>query len=132
MTRIAAGFLMTTLAVFAPGEAFALITGGEGNAPLTDPGWPRGAAAIFNHAGRIAWWEGPPFGGGQWHAECRGDAKALNAVLADFANVDAKAKRIVVHDGVGYSFWLAPNREPVKLSAAKIDWMFMVWEPTNW
>jgi hypothetical protein len=108
-----------------------LITGGEGNTPITDPGWPTGAAAIFNHTGRIAWWEGPPFGGGQWHAECRGDAKALNAVLADFARMDAKIKRVVVHDGIGHSFWLAPNHEKEKLEAAKIDWVFMVWQPAN-
>src|SRR4051812_32814306 len=123
MTRIATGLLFTILAVVAPSEAFALITGGEGNKPIADPGWPAGAAAIFNHAGRIAWWEGPPFGGGQWHAECRGDAKTLNAVLADFARMGAKIKRVVVHDGAGHSFWLAPNGEPEKLAAAKVDWV---------
>ena len=132
MTRFTTSFLLTILAAVAPPEAFALITGGEGNESITDPGWPAGAAAIFNHAGRIAWWEGPPFGGGQWHAECRGEAKALNAVLADLARMDAKVKRVVVHDGTGYSFWLAPNREKEKLEAAKIDWVFMVWQPANW
>jgi hypothetical protein len=132
MTRILKGLLITILASVAPPEAFALITGGEGNKPITDPGWPTGAAAIFDYAGRIAWWEGPPFGGGQWHAECRGDAKALNAVLADFARMDAKVKRVVVHDGTGHSFWLAPNHEEEKLEAAKIDWVFMVWQPANW
>src|SRR5215471_2884893 len=90
-------------------EAFALITGGEGNKPVADPGWPKGAAAIFNIKARIAWWEGPPFGGGQWHAECRGDAKALSAVLADFAKLDVKNKQVVLHDGQGHSFWLDPN-----------------------
>ena len=60
MSRITTGLLFTVLAAVAPPEAFALITGGEGNTPITDPGWPRGAAAIFNHPGRIAWWEGPP------------------------------------------------------------------------
>ena len=40
------------------------------------------AAAIFNTQSRIAWWEGPPFGGGPWLVECQGDAKALRAVLA--------------------------------------------------
>jgi hypothetical protein len=132
MTRITTGLLFTILATVAPSEAFALITGGEGNKPITDPGWPAGAAALFNHPGRIAWWEGPPFGGGQWHAECRGDARALGAVLADFAGMDAKAKRVVVQDGTGHSFWLAPNREPEKLEAAKVDWVFMVWQPASW
>ena len=113
-------------------SAFALITGGEGNEPVRDPGWPAGAAAIFNHSGRVAWWEGPPLGGGQWHAECRGDAKELSTVLADFARLDAKTKRIIVHDGVGRSFWLNPNREPDKANAARIDWVFIVWHRASW
>jgi hypothetical protein len=132
MPRIASALLVAILAAIAPPEASALITGGEGNKPIRDPSWPAGAAAIFNHTGRIAWWEGPPFGGGQWHAECRGDVKALNAVLADFARMDAKPKRVVVQDGTGHSFWLAPNREKEKLEAAKIDWVFMVWQPVTW
>ena len=132
MIRIATGLLIALLALAIPREAPALITGGEGNQPVADPGWPGGAAAIFNHQGRIAWWEGPPFGGGQWHAEGRGDARALTFVLADFAKVDARTRRVVVHDGAGHSFWLAPNREPEKLGAAKIDWAFTVWQPANW
>ncbi|AMV40146.1 carboxypeptidase-like regulatory domain-containing protein [Planctomyces sp. SH-PL62] len=132
MNRIATGLLLTVLAVSAPREASALITGGTGNTPLRDPGWPAGGAAIFNHPGRVAWWEGPPFGGGQWHSECRGDVDALNAVLADFSKLDVKNRRIVVRDGTGHSFWLAPNQEPEKLAAAKIDWAFTVWVPANW
>jgi hypothetical protein len=113
-------------------QVCALIMGGVGNSPVRDPGWPTGASAIFNVASRIAWWEGPPFGGGQWHAECRGDAMALNAVLVDFKKLDAKTKRIVVHDGVGRSFWLNPNDEPAKRAAAKMDWSFTVWQPEHW
>ena len=124
--------LSTAIVAVTSPEAFALITGGEGNKPLRDPGWPAGAAAIFNVTSRIAWWEGPPFGGGQWHAECRGDAKALSAVLADFAKLDVKSKRVVLHDGVGNSFWLNMNNEPAKREAAKMDWSFMVWQPGNW
>jgi hypothetical protein len=126
------GLILAVLALVSRGEASALIRGDVGNKPVPDPGWPAGAAVLFNHPGRAAWWEGPPFGGGQWHAECRGDAQALNAVLANFAKLDAKVKRVVVHDGTGYSFWLAPNREPEKLAAAKVDWIFMVWETPNW
>src|SRR5262249_5332116 len=68
-----------------------------------------------------------PFGGGQWHAECRGDAKVLNALLAAFAKVDVKTRRVIVHDGVGQSFWLNANRQPDKEADARIDWSFMVW-----
>ena len=113
-------------------QAVALITGGEGNRPIADPGWPKGAAVIFNNPARIAWWEGPPFGGGQWTAECRGDAKALNAILADFARLDVKTKKVVVHDGVGTSFWLSSSGDAAKKADARMDWTFMVWQPANW
>lgn len=109
--------------------AWALIFGGEGNKPINDPGWPKGAAAVFNSEFRVAYWEGPPFGGGQWHAECKGDASALNVVLADFAKVDIPQKRIVLHDGFGQSFWLNPSRDKEKKDKALIDWAFMVWQP---
>src|SRR5689334_7982785 len=98
--------LAILVAVAIPTPAFALIFGGEGNKPIDDPGWPAGASIVFNQPGRIAYWEGPPFGGGQWHSECRGDANALNSALAYFAKIDAKVKRLVIHDGVGRSFWL--------------------------
>lgn len=113
-------------------RASALITGGAGNTPINHPGWPAGAAPAFDHPSRIAWWEGPPFGGGQWHSECRGDAKALNEVLAHLARLDAKTKRIVLHDGVGQSFWLNMNQEPEKRDAAKMDWVLMIWDPNSW
>jgi hypothetical protein len=128
------GYFVCAVAIVtisAPG-AFALITGGEGNEPIRDPGWPAGVAAIFNHEARIAWWEGPPFGGGQWHAEFCGSSNVLNSLLADFAKLDVKTKRIVVHDGVGRSFWLNPNREREKDKAAQVDWVFTVWQPARW
>jgi hypothetical protein len=112
-----------------PQELQALITGGIGNDVLHDPGWPAGAAAVFNSPTRVAWWEGPPFGGGQWHAECRGDADALNRVLADFARIEAKHKRIVLHDGVGRSFWLDPNRQQANAADVSVDWVFVIWQP---
>jgi hypothetical protein len=124
--------LALLLAAFPFQEAHALIRGDAGNRQVHDPGWPAGAAVIFNHPARVAWWEGPPFGGGQWHAEYRGDAKVFNAVLADFAALDVKTKRIRLHDGVGASFWLNPNREPDKQADARIDWIFMIWQPASW
>ena len=44
--------------------AFALITGGLGNDPVRDAGWPLGAVDVANLKTRVGWWEGPPFGGG--------------------------------------------------------------------
>jgi hypothetical protein len=131
---LAQAIVVVGLAILgAPFEpAFALITGGEGNQPISDPGWPAGAAVIVNNPTRIAYWVGPPFGGGQWHAEYRGDAAVFNEILASFAKLDVKTKRLVVHDGVGHSFWLHPNREPDKKAAAEMDWMFVVWEIASW
>ncbi len=117
--------------VMAP-EAPALIVGGAGNKPLPDPGWPGGVASLINHPARIAWWEGPPFGGGQHHAEFRGDAKVLNAVLLGLAKVDAKVRRVVVHDGVGQSFWLGINPDPAKPVDASMDWVVMAWRRESW
>lgn len=112
-------------------QAF-LIRGEKGNKLVNDPGWPMGAAKVFNTGNRVAWWEGPPFGGGQWHAECQGNAEALNAILVDFQNIDAPKKRLIVHDGVGRSFWLDPNREQTGNPTVEIDWMFIVWQKDRW
>lgn len=134
LKRIA--ILLFALAIVIAGvstpSANALILGGTGNSPVSDPGWPAGAAPVFNTPSRVAYWEGPPFGGGQWHAECRGNAAMLNRMLQDFAKIGTTSKRIVLHDGIGRSFWINPNREPEKAADAKIDWMFMVWVPANW
>ena len=124
--------LALTMAAGSCQTAVALITGGVGNTPVPDPGWPKGAAAIVNDPARIAYWIGPPFGGGQFHAECRGDAKSFNAVLAEFSKLDVKTKRLVMHDGIGKSFWLNPNRDSAKEAAARMDWAIMVWVPAAW
>ena len=129
--RASALFALAWTVVFSS-SARAMITGGAGNKPIADPGWPKGAAAIFNHPARIAWWEGHAVRGGQWHAEFRGDARTLNAMLAGFARLDVKTKRIIIHDGVGASFWLNPNREASKQKAARMDWEFIVWQPAIW
>ena len=112
--------------VLIPATASALILGGTGNDPLGDPGWPVGAAAVFNVRSRVAYWEGPPFGGGQWHAECRGNTDAFNEALEKFARIEAKRKQLVVHDGVGRSFWLNLNDEEEQRRAARMDWKFTV------
>ncbi len=123
------GIAAAILAMAAP-EASALREGGVGNAPFRDPGWPAGAALVFNTPWRIAYWHGPlP---GEYHADCRGDAKAFNAVLAEFARLDVKNKQVVVHNGVGNSEWLNINNDPARRETAKIDWTFLVWQPADW
>lgn len=118
--------------LFLPSTGYALISGGEGNQAVRDPGWPTGAAEVFNWPTRIAWWEGPPFGGGQWHAECKGDAEVLSQVLAKFVAIDSPVKRVVVRDGLGYSFWLDPNGKKRADRRTKIDWEFSVWQADRW
>ena len=94
--------IATILSVILSQSALALITGGEGNEQeLKVAGWPEGAAEIANNKARIAWWEGPPFGGGQYHIEYRGDAKALNVILAKFAELKSNNKEIVINKLLG-------------------------------
>lgn len=131
MSRLKLLLLVTLGLILGIQPAYALITGGEGNSPVNDPGWSQGAAAVFNVKARVAWWEGPPFGGGQYTAECRGDTAAFNAVLVDFARIEAGERRLYVHDGEGASFWLNPNREDFKKHDSKIDWSFTVWIPAS-
>lgn len=136
LLAFASALLAVALASLSINKVRALIMGGEGNTPLHDPGWPKGAAAVFNHKARIAYWEGPPFGGGQWHAECRAETdKAVatfNEMLVDFAKIDGKNKSVIIHDGMGHSFWLNPNGNEEKKKDARVDWSFMVWQKQNW
>lgn len=120
--------LAAMLAAAVAHQALGMIEGGNDNRPHIDPGWPEGAAAVFNTPERIAYWCGPMGADDRWHAEYRGDTKALNAVLADFAKLKVKHKPVVVHNGVGNSVWLNINNQPAKRKAAQMDWAFMVWE----
>jgi hypothetical protein len=124
--------LLLAIGLLPAKSGYALITGGEGHSPIADPGWPKGAAKIFNEPARVAWWAGPPLGGGQWHGEYRGNAQVFNSVLRQFVALDLKTKRVIVHDGIGRSFWLDPNHEPAKRAAAAIDWTFFVWQQSSW
>jgi hypothetical protein len=125
--------IVSVACILATTPAYALIEGGVGNEPIKGRGWPAGAEVIVNHTDRVAYWVGPPFGGGQWHTEYnKSDAKTISTVLAIFAKLEIKNKRVVVHDGIGQSFWLNMNNDPAKAEAARIDWSFMVWEKDSW
>ncbi len=87
------------------------------NGKIRDPGWPKGAAAVFNSPARVSHWN---WEGARDRAEFRGDAKVLNTVLAAFAKVETKTKRLVVLDGVGH------------FPSESIDWQFLVWVPAAW
>ncbi|WP_442484090.1 carboxypeptidase regulatory-like domain-containing protein [Aeoliella sp. SH292] len=123
--------LVLTVMFFAI-PAHALIFGGEGSGSVERPDWPAGAAAVFNVPQRIAYWEGPPLGGGQFHAECRGNTDELNELLVLFGRIEAANKRIVVEEGPGQSFWLNRNNEADKRKKAEMDWCFAVWSQSGW
>jgi len=125
-------WLAWVVAIATTSPVFGTIIGGEGNHPISDPGLPTGAIEIMNHPARVAWWEDPPFGGGHWHGDYRGDVGALNALLAEFGKLEGTRKRVVVCDGAGQSFWLNPNSELAKEADARVDWKFAIWQTGGW
>jgi hypothetical protein len=111
--------------------AKALILTGTGNKPVSDPGWPPGAASAANFESRIAWWEGPPFGGGEWHFEYRGGKAGFQECLDRFAKISAPALELFIHAGTQKSFVLSLNQE-TKADTNTVDWGFTVWVRANW
>src|SRR3989442_7958487 len=95
-------------------SALALITGGWGNDPVSDAGWPLGTLEVANLKTRVGFWEGPPFGGGQYQFLYRGNSDNFNAALAAFAKVIAPVRELVVLDGPQESFWLKTDRGEAK------------------
>src|SRR3954465_3440382 len=74
--------------VLAAGAAQGMIVVG-GKDPVSDANWPEGALGVANHPSRQSWYEGPPFGGGQWVFMYKGDTKAFQEVLGKFAAIRA-------------------------------------------
>jgi hypothetical protein len=100
-----------------------------GKDPVTDKNWPAGSVEVANQKSRQSWYEGPPFGGGQWTFIYRGDSKSFNDVLSKFAQIKAPDLMVVIHPG--------PSENPVAAQdeiakgAARMDWSFNVWTPEN-
>jgi len=120
--RFAFALAVTGLVPLAPLSASALIMTGSGNQAVHDAGWPEGALAVANLESRIGWWEGPPFGGGEWHFLYQGNTEAFQEALAAFAAIRAPTLDLVVHDG--------PQEDGILKKEA--DWTFTVWVPANW
>ena len=127
--RYPALLLLFLLCVFLTSPLHALLIGG-GAEPMQDRGWPAGSTELANLKTRIAWWEGPPFGGGQYHFEYSGKTADLQKAIDLFAKVDAKRKQIVVRAGKQASFWLNIGKKEGEKSS--MDWQFVVWVPGNW
>ena len=130
---IAAIVAATSLAATQP--CAALITGGFGNDPVHDAGWPSGALEVANLKSRVGWWEGPPFGGGMYVFLYREkDTAAFNQALAKFAQIKSRKLELVIHDGPHESFWLRDHQKPAgeDQPKARVDWTFTVWWPEGW
>ena len=108
--------------------AHALITGGA-DEELNVQGLPQGALTLINHRCRVAWMEGPPFGGGQYHLDYVGGTSDLQDAIGLFAKIDSARKRIIVQAGQGHSQWLSISDKSKKQA---IDWQVVVWNPKNW
>ena len=111
-------------------SAQALIMVGQGNQPVQDPGWPEGALALANLQSRVGWFEGPPFGGGDWQFLYRGDNQSFAQALEKFAAIRAPALDVVVHDGPESNQFLKDEQNTN--SDTRIDWSFDVWVPESW
>src|SRR5688572_23474449 len=83
--------LAALLSLVAVAPALGLIMVGKGNDPVKDNNWPAGSLDVANLKTRVAWMEGPPFGGGQHTFLYRGDTAAFQAVLDAFAKIKAPA-----------------------------------------
>jgi hypothetical protein len=123
-------FLALLLMLVFCGRAQALITGSTGHAPTFDRDWPAGSLELANARSRVGFWEGPPFGGGEFHFLCRGDAADFQETLDLFAKIRAPELRLVIREGSEESFWLKTGNGPA--TDAHVDWTFIVWTPRSW
>jgi len=137
-SRVGIWFAVVVCVLMVPAASHGLILGSaptEGNKPVADRGWPLGCLAMANLPTRIAWWEGPPFGGGESHFLYRGATTAeFNEALRTFASIRAPKREVVLHDGPRYGLlyqeWESPSQQPG--GNARVDWEFAVWNPASW
>ncbi len=109
----------------------ALIVSGTGS-PTETNGWPEGAAAVSDLKSCVGWWEGPPFGGGEWHIQFRGDAEALNQALTNFAAIKSPTLDLVIHDGPKHDQFLELDKQSHLVTDSRVDWELVIWIPENW
>ena len=121
--------ILSALMLIALAEtSYALIMVG-GKDPVSDKGWPAGSVDVANHKSRMSYFEGPPFGGGEYTFQYRGDAAVFNDVLAKFAQIRAPDLLLVIHDGPGKNN--IATQEEISKGKDRTDWCFTVWTPEN-
>lgn len=116
-----AGCLM--LLLLGASEAGAMISIG-GSDPMRDMGWPDGTLPMANLPTRFAYWEGPPFGGGDYHFQyaCK-NSEQFNEALLVFGGIQVPRLELVVVDGMPEPFWDDQKR--------RVDWEFEAWHPRS-
>jgi hypothetical protein len=128
--------LLSLLGAILAGDAAALITGSYGNAPVPDRNWRAGAVDVANLKSRVGYWEGPPFGGGEYHFLYRGNSQAFAETLTLFARIRAPQLDLYVHDGPHEDFWLKPasnETDPKALQRdPRVDWEFTIHDAQSW
>jgi len=122
--------LLATVLASATQWALGLIMIGLGNDPVTDRNWPAGTLDVANLKTRVGYWEGPPFGGGEYHFLYRGDSKAFQDALDRFAKIRAPGLQLIVHDGPENVTFLKNEKDPK--SDTRVDWAFVAWDPRSW
>lgn len=100
-----------------------------GKEPVTDKNWPAGSLDVANHKSRQSWTEGPPFGGGLWSFQFRGNAGAFNEVIAKFALIKAPDLLLIIHEGATENPYASPEDKAKGLQ--RVDWIYTVWTPEN-
>jgi hypothetical protein len=100
-----------------------------GKDPVTDKNWPAGSVEVANQKTRQSWYEGPPFGGGEWTFIYRGDTRQFNEALSKFAQIKAPDLLVFLHVGPSENPVATPD-EKAK-GTARMDWSFTVWTPEN-
>jgi hypothetical protein len=130
-TGIKTNCLTLTIGLLMVARANALISSGIGSPPYST-GWPEGAAAVSNLKSCVGWWEGPPFGGGEWHIQFRGDADALNQALTNFTAIKCPVLDLVLHDGPKHDQFLELDKQNQPGTDSRVDWNFVVWNTNSW
>jgi len=116
-----------------PKQCISLIISEHGNRPIEDRGWPVGCVEMVNLSSRLGWWEGPPFGGGQYQFLYRCQyTSEFNEALKTFAAIRTDRLELVVHNGPEYSFWLKQNDEELLKAENRVDWTLTVWVREKW
>jgi hypothetical protein len=119
-------FALASVALLAPFTVSALIMSSQGNSPVQDRGWPDGSLVVANLQSRVGWWEGPPFGGGEWQFLYRGDTETFNEALTNFAAIRTPVLDLVIHDGPEKNVFLREGAD------GRVDWTFTIWNPAGW